>query len=104
LEKLYAAARALAVLVAIIAAFVELPYAVVILLVLGGLSAVDEDNVKTYLIAIVLAIGAQALNAIPAVGTQLAAIFAGIGTAAIGGSIVAVTLTLIMRIKSDWVK
>lgn len=104
MEKLYAAARALAVIVAIIAAFVEIPSVAVILLILGGLSAVNEENIKTYLTALVLAIGAPALNAIPGIGGELATIFGGIGLAAIGGSIVAVTLSILLRIKSDWVK
>ena len=102
MEKLYAGARALAVVVAIVGAFVAIPYAAVILLILGGLSAVNEENIKTYLTALVLAIAAPALMVIPAVGEPLAAIFGGIGVAAIGGSIVAVTLSIVMRIKSDW--
>src|SRR5579872_7147001 len=98
MDKIYDAARALAVILAIVAAFVAIPNVVTALLVLGGISALGNDseqNSRTYLIAIVLILGAKTLEAIPAAGTALAAIFAGIGTAAIGASIVAIAMTLV---------
>lgn len=105
--KIYAAARALAVIVAIASAFVSIPNLAVLLLVLGGISAIGNDsekNSRTYLIAIVLILGAKALEAIPVAGAALATIFASLGTAAVGASIVAITITLACRIKSDWTK
>jgi len=107
MEKIYSASRALAVLLGIIATFVAVPQIAVLLLVLGGVAAVgnnSEMNSRTYLIAIVLTLGAKTLEVIPVAGAPLASIFANIGIATIGGSIVAVTLTLANRIKSDWIK
>jgi hypothetical protein len=107
MDKIYAAARALAVILAIVSAFVAVPNVVLALLVLGGVSALGNDseqNSRTYLIAIVLTLGATTLEAIPAAGTHLATIFAGLGTAAMGASMVAIAMTLACRIKSDWVK
>jgi hypothetical protein len=105
--KIYAAARAIAVILAIASAFVAIPNVVLLLLVLGGISAIGNDsekNSRTYLIAIVLILGAKALEAIPVAGAALATIFAALGTAATGASMVAITITLACRIKSDWTK
>ncbi|HEX3364076.1 hypothetical protein [Phenylobacterium sp.] len=98
--KLYAAARAVAVLVAIVAAFTTIPYAAVVLLVLGAISGVGnsaEDNMRVFVISIVLAVGSKSLEAIPDVGVYLAAIFGGIGVATFGASIAGITLGLYRR-------
>jgi hypothetical protein len=86
-DKICALARLLAVLLAIVTGFIMVPMAAVILLVLGGISAIDgnsEQNSRTYLIAIVLLLGAGALTAIPAAGAALATIFASLGLATVG--------------------
>jgi hypothetical protein len=102
--KLSDAARALAVLAAIVGAFVTLPSAAAILLVLGGISALDNsgDNVKIYTSAIVLTVGAASLSAIPVVGSYLVAIFSGLGTALVGASVVGITLSAYHRLRADW--
>jgi hypothetical protein len=105
--KVYAGARALAILVAIAAAFAVIPYVAVILLVLGAISAIGntpEDSSRVFLIAIVLLIGSKALDAIPGIGAGLDVIFSGIGTAAFGASVLSIVLGLGRRIQSDWVK
>jgi hypothetical protein len=105
--KVYAGARALAILVAIAAAFATIPYVAVVLLVLGASSAIGntpEDTIRVFLIAVVLVVGSKALDAIPGVGVRLDVIFSGIGTAAIGASILSIVLGLARRIRSDWVK
>ena len=61
MNKICALARLLAVLLAIASAFVPVPMVAAILLILGGISAIDgnsEHNSRTYLIAIVLILGA----------------------------------------------
>lgn len=103
--KLYAVARGLAVLLAIVAAFVTVPYLVPILLVLGALSAIGntpEQNTRIFMITIVLLLGAKALVDLPGVGTYLSAIFGNLGTALVGASMVAIALGAYSRIKSDW--
>lgn len=97
MEKVWAGARALAVLVAIVGAFVTVPYLGVLLLVLGGLAALGdtaESSMRVYLVAAVLVLGSKELAVIPAVGTYLASIFGSIGTAAVGASVVSITITL----------
>jgi hypothetical protein len=106
-DKICALARLLAVLLAIVTGFIMVPMAAVVLLVLGGISAIDgnsEQNSRTYLIAIVLPLGAGALTAIPAAGTALATIFDSLGLATVGAAIVAITITFALRIKSDWLR
>ena len=95
--KLFAGARALAVLVAIIGAFATVPYVAAILLILGGIAAIGnkpEDNLRVYLVATVLLLGAKQLEGIPAIGAVLAVIFANIGTGALGASVVGISLNL----------
>ncbi len=107
MNKICALARLLAVLLSIVSAFVFIPTLAVILLVLGGISAItgnSEQNTRTFLITIVLLLAPAALRDIPAVGEQLMTIFVSLGTAAIGASIVAIAITFVVRIKHDWVK
>lgn len=107
MDKLCALARALAILVAIVAAFVVIPQVGVILLVLGGIAAIcntPEDNLRIYIATLVLLGYSHLLAAIPAVGAPLATIFGNIGIATLGYSIVAIAIRIVLRIKSDWAK
>ena len=107
MDKVCAIARALAIAIAVVAAFVAIPQTAAILLVLGAIAAIcntAEDNLRIYLSTLVLILGAKALEAIPAAGAPLATIFGNIATALIGASVMAITLRIIARVKSDWVK
>jgi hypothetical protein len=107
MDKLYAVARLLGVALAIVSAFVAIPNAAAALLVLGAVAAIGNDmdrNVKLMLGATVLILGAKMLEAIPAVGVPLAAIFANVATAFVGASVMAITLLIVTRVKTDWVK
>lgn len=107
MQKLSAAARAIAILVAIVAAFVAIPQAAVILLVLGAISGIDntaETSLRVYVVTVVLILGAKSLEVIPAVGEPLAAIFGNVGTAMLGYSIAAITIRMAMRVRDDWTK
>jgi hypothetical protein len=102
-----AAARALAVILAIASAFVTAPLIPALLLILGGIAALNnnaEKNSKNFLMTIVLILGAESLSAIPVIGATLATIFGSLGVAFIGASIVAIVVTLGYRFKRDWVK
>ena len=107
MSEISAAARALAVILAIASAFVSVPLMAPLLLVFGGISAIknnSEKNSRNFLITIVLILGARTLEAIPVIGSYLATIFVSLGIAFIGASIVAIVVTLAYRIKRDWVK
>jgi hypothetical protein len=96
--KVYAGARALALLVAIIAAFVTVPQLATVLLILGGVSAIGnkpEDNVRVYLVATVFTVASTNLGGFMSVGPDLAKIFANIGVAATGAAAVAVVMALV---------
>ena len=108
MNKVYALARLAAVLVAIAGAFVVVPQAALILLVLGGIAgiAVDEDNrTRLYIVALTLsAISAsKLLDTIPTAGSYLTAIVGGLAIAYGGAAIVAILVALALRIKNDWV-
>jgi hypothetical protein len=105
MEKPQAIARALALLLAIISAFIAIPYATALLLILGAISSLSiaaDEHVRVYMIAILLSFGSAALAAIPFVGPRLADIFANIDTVFIGISIAAITSALVIRVKKDW--
>lgn len=107
MDKIYAVARIVAIILAIVSAFVAIPNAVPILMVLGGIVAIGNDmerNVRIMLATVILLLGAKSLDAIPAVGTPLAAIYASVGAALLGASVVAITMMIITRVKTDWVK
>ena len=102
-----AAARALAIILAIVSAFVSVPATPALLLLLGGIAALQnnsEKNARNFLMTIVLLLGADQLSAIPSIGPYLATIFGSLGTAFVGASIVAIVVTLGYRLKRDWVK
>lgn len=105
--EICAAARAFAVILAIASAFVTVPLTAPLLLLFGGIAAIKNDserNSRNFIITIVLLLGAKTLEVIPAVGPQLATIFGSLGIAFVGASIVAIVITLALRIKRDWVK
>jgi len=107
MNKISAAARACAIIVAIVSAFVSAPLIASLLLVFGGIAAIgnsSEKNNKNFLMAIVLILGARMLETIPFAGSYLATIFASLGVAFVGASIVAITITLGYRLQRDWVK
>src|SRR5665213_2012201 len=93
LEKIFAISTLLAVIVAIVSAFVTIPDLNAILLILGGSGALNTLNapdlrLRIYAAAVVLMLGARALADIPVVGDTLATIFSGVGTAFVGASVV----------------
>lgn len=107
MNEISAAARALAVILSIISAFISVPLTAPLLLVFGGIAAIkntSEKNSRNYLITIVLLLGAKTLEVLPVIGTYLATIFASLGIAFVGASIVAIVITLGYRFKRDWVK
>lgn len=106
--KLYAGARALAVLLAVLGGIgVVVPMATPLLMILGAVAILgdpEENNVRLLLATAVLSLGAASLDQIPAVGPYLAAIFVGLGTAFMGASMMVIGRGLMQRIKADWAK
>lgn len=107
MNEICAAARALAVILSVVSAFITVPLTAPLLLLFGGIAAIknnSEKNSRNYLITLVLLLGSQTLEVVPGIGTKLAAIFGSLGIAFVGASIVAIIITLGYRMKRDWVK
>lgn len=107
MNEICAAARALAVILSIASAFISVPLTAPLLFVFGGIAAIknnSEKNSRNYIITIVLLLGAKTLEVLPVIGPYLARMFASLGIAFVGASIVAIVITLAYRFKRDWVK
>jgi len=107
MNEICAAARALAVILSVVSAFVSVPLTAPLLLVFGGIAAIknnSEKNYRNFLITIVLLLGAKTLEVIPAAGPYLVTIFTSLGIAFVGASIVAIVITLAYRFKRDWIR
>ena len=89
--------RWIAITLAVVAAFVTIPYATLVMVVLGtalGFMGVGVDERILYLVvAVALAQVAGALNVIPAVGVYITAIMTNLSTIVNAGA-VAVILTM----------
>lgn len=84
-----------AIAIAVVGAFVEVPYAGTLLVVLGlvaGVAIAGEDHVRVLVSALVLGSLYGVLGNIPEIGMYLAKIFAAVGTFAAGAA-----LTIISR-------
>jgi hypothetical protein len=99
LTKIGGLARALYVVLAIVAAFVPLtmmnvPLALVVLGVIAGLAMMQDKMVLAGVIAVVLPIIGAALGHIPAIGAQLTAVCANLQLGVAGALATAVAILL----------
>ena len=106
MDKICNIAILLAFLIAIVAAFVAIPYVTAALLILGGIGGLNtadkpDYRVRIYGAAIVLILGAHMLTEIPAIGGYLASIFAGVAATLVGASVVAIPLAIGVQIKTN---
>jgi len=90
--------RLVALIVAIAAAFVSVPYAMLILVLLGlinGFIGVPEERRQMYMVtAITLSVAHDALGPIPAVGDYLSAIFSNISAMLNAGAIAVIIMII----------
>ena len=88
--------------IAIIGAFADIPYAGLLLVVLGlvgGVAIASEDHVRVLVSALVLHLLSQALMNIPEIGTYLTDIFSAIGVFAAGAALTIVSRNIWRRYK-----
>jgi hypothetical protein len=88
--------------IAIIGAFTEIPYAGLLLVVLGlvaGFAMAAEDHVRVLVSALVLASLSGVLMNIPEIGQYLTAIFSGAGTFAAGAALMIISRNIWRRYK-----
>ena len=90
----------LAVAISIIAAFVQVPYAALLLVILGlvaGSQWSSDDSVRVIVTAMFL-VTVTALDAVPQIGTQLGAILGNVGQVAAGASIALISRNIWARL------
>ncbi len=91
-----------AIAIAVVGAFVEVPYAGALLVVLGlvaGVAIAGEDHVRVLVSALVLGTLYTVLGEIPEVGIYLAKIFAAAGTFAAGAALTIISRNIWNRYK-----
>ena len=90
--------RLVALVVAIVAAFITVPYTALILVILGlinGFIGVPEERRQMYMVtAITLSIVATSLGPIPAIGDYLTAILTNISTAINAGAVAVIAMII----------
>jgi hypothetical protein len=92
----------LGIVLAIVGAFVAIPYAAAILLILGlvvGTNIIADHHVRVMVSALVLTGLAQVFDALPGVGSYLTAIFANIGVLAAGAAFMIILRNVYARFK-----
>jgi hypothetical protein len=92
--NIYKIVGIIGLLIAIVAAFVKIPYAVVLMAIAGVIVALNigaEDNVRVIVSAIAMPVVAGLFNELPAVGTHVTSILANIGFV-IGGAALLIIL------------
>lgn len=106
IDKLTGLARALAILLSVIAAFVAIPnldtqLVLVVLGLIAGISYGDEQRIGLILTAVVLPLVAPTLSGIPAIGESLGSIASNIGVAAAAGVASSLAISLFNTVKGD---
>ena len=90
-------------LIAIAAAFVKIPYAMVLMAIAGVIVALNiatEDSVRVIVSAIAIPVVAGLFNALPAVGTYVTAIITNIGYVIGGAALLIILRNVINRMKA----
>jgi len=91
-----------AILIAVVGAFTEVPYAGLLLVLLGlagGYAIAAEDHVRVLVSAVVLATLSGVLTNIPGVGQILTSIFSAVGTFAAGAALCIISCNIWKRYK-----
>lgn len=91
-----------AIAIAIIGAFMEIPYAGLLLVLLGligGVAVVAEDHVRVLVTALVLTSLSGVLMNIPEIGQYLTSIFSAAGTFVAGASLTIISRNIWKRYK-----
>jgi hypothetical protein len=91
-----------AIAICIVSAFTDIPYAGLILVVLGlvgGFAMASEDHVRVLVSALVLASLSGVLMNIPEIGMYLTSIFSAVGTFAAGAALMIISRNIWRRYK-----
>ncbi|MEX0735231.1 MAG: hypothetical protein WD944_06150 [Steroidobacteraceae bacterium] len=91
-----------AIAIAVVGAFIEIPYAGLILVLLGlaaGFAMAAEDHVRVLVSALVLTGLSGVLMNIPEIGQYLTSIFSAVGTFAAGAALMIISRNIWKRYK-----
>lgn len=91
-----------AIAIAVLGAFVDIPYAGTLLVLLGlvvGYAVAAEDHVRVLVSALVLTALSGVLMELPEIGQYLTSIFSDLGTFAAGGALMIVARNIWRRFK-----
>jgi hypothetical protein len=93
--------------VAIVAAFVNIPYVALILLVAGlvvGFTIVREDHVRVIVTALALSAFSHSFDAVPGLGGYLSSIVANVAALVVGAALMIMLRNVYARIMTGFVK
>ena len=104
--KITGLARALAILLAVIAGFVAIPglnvpLVLVVLGLVAGISYCDDSRVGLMVTALALPVAATALAVLPVLGAQLSAVAGNVGLSVAAGVASSVAMRLFALVKGD---
>lgn len=99
--NIYKIVGIIGLLIAIAAAFVKIPYAVVLMAIAGIIVALDigaEDNVRVIVSAIAMPVVAGLFNELPAVGIHVTSILGNIGYVIGGAALLIILRNVVKRV------
>jgi hypothetical protein len=99
--SIYKLAAIIGILIALVAAFVSIPYAVTLMTVAGvivGVSILAEHQVRVIVSAVALTALAASFSELPAVGTYLTSIIANVGHVAAGAALFIILRNVVTRL------
>jgi hypothetical protein len=101
--NIYKIVAIIGLLIAIAAAFVHIPYAMVLMAIAGVIVAINiaaEDNVRVIVSAIAMPVVAGLFNELPAVGTHVTSILSNIGYLIGGAALLIILRNVLKRVAS----
>jgi hypothetical protein len=100
--NIYKIVGIIGLLIAIVAAFVKIPYATELMAIAGIIVALNiaaEDNVRVIVSAIAMPIVAELFNGLPAVGTHVTSILSNVGYVIGGAALLIILRNVVNRVK-----
>ena len=101
--NIYKIVGIIGLLIAIVAAFVNIPYAMELMAIAGVIVALNiaaEDSVRVIVSAIAIPVVAGLFNGLPAVGPHVTAILTGVGYVIGGAALLIILRNVVNRVKA----
>jgi len=101
--NIYKIAGIIGLLIAVVAAFVRIPYAMELMAIAGIIVALNiaaEDNVRVIVSAIAIPVVAGLFNGLPAIGTHVTSILTNLGYVIGGAALLIILRNVANRVKA----